>query len=80
MPTPLIARIGLCLSLLLAGALSISAMAASPCSESKPFLLIPGNISCSHQSTWVASSDISTRKVIYQLPAGTPPAGGWPAS
>ena len=78
MPTSIAARIGLCLSLLLAGALSNSAMAASPCSERKPFLLIPGKISCSHQSTWVASSDISTRKVIYQVPAGTPPAGGWP--
>lgn len=77
MPSALLTRLGLCSSLLLAG-LAGNASAASPCSERQPFLLIPGKISCSSQSTWVSSGALSTRKVIYQVPAGTPPAGGWP--
>lgn len=73
-----IARLTRCLSLLLACMLCSPAWAAAPCSERKPFLLIPGKISCSSQSTWVASGALTTRKVIYQVPAGTPPASGWP--
>lgn len=78
MPTALTARLGLCLSLLLGSLLCTSAWAASPCTERQPSLLIPGKISCSSQTTWVDSGALSTRKVIYQVPAGTPPAGGWP--
>jgi poly(3-hydroxybutyrate) depolymerase len=72
------ARLTTCLSLLLACMLCSPAWAATPCSERKPFLLIPGKISCSSQSTWVASGALTTRKVIYQVPAGSPPASGWP--
>jgi len=77
MPSAQLTRLGLCAALLLASVAS-NAASASPCSERKPFLLVPGKISCSHQSAWVASGALSTRKVIYQVPAGTPPAGGWP--
>jgi poly(3-hydroxybutyrate) depolymerase len=77
MPSAQLTRLGLCVALLLASVAG-NAASASPCSERKPFLLIPGKISCSHQSAWVASGALSTRKVIYQVPAGTPPAGGWP--
>ncbi|MBP8185085.1 MAG: plasmid partitioning protein, partial [Pseudomonas sp.] len=77
MPSALFSRLGLCLSLLLASAAG-HAGAASPCSERQPLLLIPGKISCSSQSSWVASGPLSSRKVLYQVPAGTPPAGGWP--
>jgi hypothetical protein len=78
MPAALFTRLGLCLSLLLASLACNANSATSPCSERKPFLLIPGKISCSSQSTWVASGALTARKVIYQVPAGTPPASGWP--
>nr|AAV51817.1 PhaZ [Pseudomonas luteola] len=54
------------------------ALAASPCTERAKSLLLPGKISCSYRSTWIPSSSISNRKVIYQLPSGTAPTGGWP--
>lgn len=54
------------------------AWADSHCNERKRTLLLPGKISCSYQSTWIASSDLTQRKIIYQLPVGTPPADGWP--
>lgn len=78
MPSALFTRLGLCISLLLASLVCNANAATSPCSERKPFLLIPGKISCSSQSSWVASGPLSIRKVIYQVPTGTPPAGGWP--
>ncbi len=70
-----------CRTLLLSTLLSLictAAWADSRCTELKPFLLVSGKISCSHQSTWISSGELATRKVIYQIPVGTPPPGGWP--
>ena len=72
--TPSIRRLGLIA--LLACPFANPSWADSPCSERKKTLLLPGKISCSHQSTWIASGPLSLRQVIYQTPAGTPPAGG----
>ena len=77
MPSALFTRLGLCFSLLLVGAAG-NASAASPCTERQETWLLPGKISCSHQSTWINSGALATRKVIYQRPAGTPPPAGWP--
>lgn len=74
--TPGLRRLGLIA--LLACLFATPSWADSPCSERQPSLLLPGKISCSHRSTWISSSDLSSRKVIYQTPAGSPPAGGWP--
>lgn len=65
---------------LLLAAASNQAWADSPCSERSKTLLLPGKISCSYKSTWIKSGSISSRKVIYQLPSGTAPAGGWPVA
>lgn len=54
-----------------------AAWGASRCSERPPRLLVPGQISCSHQTTWI-SAGLPSRQVIYQTPLGTPPPGGWP--
>ena len=35
-------------------------------------------MSCTYQSTWLDSGLVGQRKIIYQTPLGTPPAGGWP--
>jgi predicted peptidase len=65
---------------LLACCFATPSWADSPCSERKKSLLLPGKVSCSHQSTWISSGPLTLRKVIYQTPAGTPPAGGWPVA
>src|SRR5689334_15466356 len=33
---------------------------------------------CSHRLTKIASSWLTTRDVLWELPLGTAPAGGWP--
>lgn len=64
--------------LLLSGLLHDTAAADSRCSERKKSLLLPAKVSCSYQSTWIDSGLVGQRKVIYQTPLGSPPAGGWP--
>jgi dienelactone hydrolase len=54
--------------------------ADSPCSERKKSWFVIGKIACSHKTTWIPSGVVGSRKVIYQTPAGTPPAGGWPVA
>ncbi|MCJ8169353.1 extracellular medium-chain-length polyhydroxyalkanoate depolymerase [Atopomonas sediminilitoris] len=54
-------------------------VAQSPCSERSKTLLLPAKVSCSYQSRWIDSGVVGQRKVIYQVPSGTPPAAGWPA-
>ncbi|MET1076975.1 MAG: plasmid partitioning protein [Pseudomonas sp.] len=66
------------LTLLLSFICTGTAWAESRCTERKPFLLLSGKISCTHQSTTIASGGLTSRKVIYQTPVGTPPPGGWP--
>lgn len=55
------------------------AQAASRCVE-KNYLLLPDTLSCTYRSMRIASSAISDREVIWELPLGTPPAGGWPVA
>jgi poly(3-hydroxyoctanoate) depolymerase len=57
-----------------------SAWANSPCTERKKTLFLPGMISCTHQTTWIPSGSSSLRQVIYQVPAGIAPPGGWPVA
>lgn len=64
--------------LLLAACLGQHALAASRCSERPRTLLRPAEVSCSYQRTWLDSGLVGQRKIIYQTPLGTPPAGGWP--
>jgi len=66
------------LYLLLAMLCTSSAWAASRCTERSETWWQSGKISCSYQSTWISSGVLSSRKVIYQTPLGTPPAAGWP--
>ena len=64
--------------LLLAALLHSPAWADSRCSERSKSWLLPAKVSCSYQSTWIDSGLVGQRKVIYQTPLGSPPAGGWP--
>ncbi|MCY1274807.1 Poly(3-hydroxyoctanoate) depolymerase [compost metagenome] len=75
MPTARNCRLAL---LLLLALLAHPSWAESRCSERAKTLLLPAKVSCSHQSTWIDSGLVGQRKVIYQTPQGTPPAGGWP--
>nr|WP_298145784.1 plasmid partitioning protein [uncultured Pseudomonas sp.] len=63
---------------LLACLFATPSWADSPCSERTKTWFVPGKIACSHKTTWIPSGALSVRKVIYETPAGTPPAGGWP--
>lgn len=54
--------------------------ADSPCTERKKTFWAVGYIKCSHETTSIASSEVTRRKVIYQLPEGTPPRDGWPVA
>lgn len=56
------------------------AMADSRCTERPKRWFTPAKISCSYQSLTLASSNITSRETIYQLPLGTPPAEGWPVA
>lgn len=71
-------RLGLLAALLFSCLLHTPAWADSRCSERSKSLLLPAKVSCTYQSTWLDSGIVGQRKVIYQTPLGTPPAGGWP--
>jgi len=58
---------------------SQQAYAASRCAEYN-YILLPDKISCSYQSLYIPSSSITEREVLFQLPLGTPPKGGWPVA
>ena len=66
-------------SILLSLICTATAWADSRCTERQPGWFSTGKISCPHQSTWVSSGALTSRKVIYQTPLGTPPPGGWPS-
>lgn len=55
------------------------ASAASRCTE-KYYYLLPDTISCSYRVTSIPSSAITSRDVVWQLPLGTAPSGGWPVA
>jgi dienelactone hydrolase len=66
------------ISILLTLLLTPAAGAESRCDEREPRWYRSGKIECSHETTRIPSSAVSSREVIYQTPVGTPPAGGWP--
>ena len=55
------------------------ANAASRCTE-RNYILLPDTISCTSRVTQVASSGITQRDVVWELPLGAPPSGGWPVA
>ncbi|EYF03501.1 extracellular medium-chain-length polyhydroxyalkanoate depolymerase [Chondromyces apiculatus] len=55
-----------------AEAASSGALAASRCSQSAL------KVTCARQTLYVTTAPAIQRKVHYQTPLGTPPAGGWP--
>jgi predicted esterase len=59
---------------------SMHSLAASRCTETNKTLFKPATVNCPHQTTWIDSGVVGQRQVIYQLPLGTPPAGGWPVA
>ncbi|MDG9978992.1 extracellular medium-chain-length polyhydroxyalkanoate depolymerase [Ectopseudomonas oleovorans] len=54
------------------------AMAASLCSEQAQTASAPATVSCSSKALQIDSGSAGQRRVVYQVPSGTPPAGGWP--
>ncbi len=55
-------------------------LADSRCSERSKTFFKPAKISCSSESLSLSSGPLSSRKIVYQLPLGTPPAEGWPVA
>lgn len=68
----------LVLLVLLGGLQAATAQAASRCTERAKTVLLPGKLECTYKSKWIDSGLVGQRKVIYEVPLGTPPAGGWP--
>ena len=75
MSTAYLTRILLATSLVL-GAPAV--WAESRCSENTNSQ--PATISCSYKTLAIDSGSAGKRKVIYQIPAGKAPAGGWPVA
>lgn len=69
----------LCL-IVLFGCMHATANADSRCVERAKRFLTPGKINCSYRSITLPSSDITSREVLYELPLGQPPEGGWPVA
>lgn len=67
---------GACVALLLTLAASL-AVAESRCRETGRGTSA-AELICTYRTTRIASSDITARDVIWELPLGEPPAGGWP--
>ncbi len=60
--------------------LSTVAFAESRCSIEEKTWFKAGKISCSYQSVTIASSNITSREVKYQVPLGEAPYWGWPVA
>lgn len=56
-----------------------SALAESRCDESRGWWGST-TINCTHESFPITVSPDDVRDVLYQMPAGNPPAGGWPVA
>ncbi len=54
--------------------------AASRCTERAGTWFSPAEISCTYRSLTLPSSAITSREIKYELPLGSPPAGGWPVA
>lgn len=57
---------------------SANLQAASRCTEKPKRWFSPGKISCSYDTLSLPSSPVTSRDIKFELPLGTPPAGGWP--
>ena len=68
------------LILIICTSFTIDAFAESRCSVEEKTWFKSGKISCSYQSMTIASSNITSREVKYQVPLGDAPAGGWPVA
>src|SRR5690606_18727171 len=68
------------LGLLACTGLGLSAQAASRCSETAATATQPASIQCSSQVAWIDSGTAGQRKVVFQVPLGQAPAGGWPVA
>ncbi len=51
---------------------------ASRCTITPGNFFVQERVDCTYQSVHLPSSDLTYREVIWQVPQGTPPAGGWP--
>ncbi len=54
------------------------ALAASRCTITPGGFFKQERIDCSYRVTPIASSGVTQRDVLWELPLGTPPVGGWP--
>ncbi|MFC6632480.1 extracellular medium-chain-length polyhydroxyalkanoate depolymerase [Microbulbifer taiwanensis] len=54
--------------------------AESRCKITPGSLFKQERIDCSYRSIQIPSSDITSRQIKWELPLGTPPAGGWPVA
>jgi poly(3-hydroxybutyrate) depolymerase len=66
--------------LLAAASLSAQTQAASRCTSINSSATQQASVSCSAQTAWIASGAEGQRKVVFQVPAGAAPAGGWPVA
>lgn len=56
------------------------AHASSRCTITPGGFLKQERIDCTYQSMRIPSSAVTDREVVWQVPLGTPPAGGWPVA
>jgi poly(3-hydroxybutyrate) depolymerase len=61
-------------ALLAIASLPLQAQAASRCTSTT------SGISCSAQTAWIDSGSAGQRKVVFQVPLGATPSGGWPVA
>lgn len=57
---------------------SASIQAASRCTETPKRWFFPGKISCTYDTLSLPSSPITSRDILFEVPIGSPPPGGWP--
>lgn len=57
---------------------STGLQAASRCTETPKRWFSPATISCSYDTLSLPSSSVTSREVKFEVPLGSPPAGGWP--
>ncbi len=70
----------LCVIFIFLSCISLGLQAASRCSETSKKWYRPGTINCSYQTLSLPSSSITSRDIKFQIPLGSPPAGGWPVA
>jgi len=66
--------------LIVSGLFSVNVFSDSRCNERAARLFTSAKITCTYRSLHLPSSSITSREILYELPLGTPPAGGWPVA